>query len=67
MRVEKDPTKAALVLLEVKKPDETAFATDRIYEVLGQRIAVCEFKEHIDMVNVALFSPSGDLVVTASR
>ena len=64
--LEKDPTKAALVLLEVKKPDETAFATDRIYEVLGQRIAVCEFKEHIDMVNVALFSPSGDLVVTAS-
>jgi hypothetical protein len=65
--LEKDPTKAALVLLEVKKPDKTAFATDRMREVLEPRIALCEFREHKEVITAVSFSPSGDRVVTASE
>ncbi len=62
----KDPTKAALVLLEVEKPDETVYAVSRMRQALRQELASLELGGHHDIVWTAAFSPSGDRIVTAS-
>ncbi len=63
----KDPTTAALVLLEVKQPEETTYATSKMREVLDQKLAEVELRGHEDRVLTASFSPDGAWVVTASR
>src|SRR6185436_5065445 len=63
--LERDTTRAALVMLEVAKPDETEFAVHRMRETLG---GLCEavLRGHEEAVSSAAFSPDGRRVVTAS-
>ncbi len=64
--LERDPTRAALVLLEVAKPDEPAYAVARLRQVLESVLSVVVLRGHENSVSSAAFSPDGRRVVTAS-
>jgi WD40 repeat protein len=64
--LERDPTRAALAMLEVTKPDETEFAVHRMREAL-RGLSEAVLRGHEGQVNSAAFSPDGRRVVTASE
>jgi WD40 repeat protein len=64
--LESDPTRAALVLMEVAKPDETASAVRRMRETLEELLSDVVLRGHQAPVRSAAFSPDGRRVVTAS-
>jgi WD40 repeat protein len=64
--LEQDPTRAALVLLEVAKPDEAVSALSRLREVVETRLAEVILRGHEGSVGSAAFSPDGRRIVTAS-
>ncbi len=63
----REPTKAALVLLEMHQPEATSFTLTS--EVLGHGIAFTyvELRGHASRIHRARFSPDGQRVVTASK
>ncbi len=63
--ITKDPTRAALVLLEVEQPDEIAMAVPAIRKVLQHRLAMLEFSHQLG-VWTATWSPSGKRIASAS-
>ncbi|HEX9941447.1 MAG TPA: CHAT domain-containing protein, partial [Thermoanaerobaculia bacterium] len=65
--LETDPTRAVLVLLEVAKPDETAYAARRMRELLERPLSEAILRGHEREVLSAAFSPDGTRVLTASR
>ena len=62
----KDPTRAALVLLEVEHPDDTPYAIARMTEALRQGLSSARYG-HGGEVRQAAFSPDGSRIVTASE
>ncbi|MCP4591615.1 MAG: hypothetical protein GY842_12815, partial [bacterium] len=64
--VDKDPTRAALALLEVEKPDETPLAVTAIRKVLRHQLATLELRGHKAAVRDVSWSPGGDRIVSAS-
>ncbi len=62
----KDPTRAALVLLEVERPDETPFAASKMRQVLTRELAVLELADPGGALRAAAFSPDGGRVATAA-
>jgi WD40 repeat protein len=65
--LKRDPTRAALVMLEVVKPDEAADAVHRMREALDARLAEAVLRGHQGPVLNAAVSPDGTHVVTASE
>ncbi len=65
--VDKDPTRAALVLLEVGKPDETPLAVTAIRKVLRHQLATLGLRGHEAEVWEVSWSPGGDCIVSASN
>ncbi|HEX5758349.1 MAG TPA: caspase family protein [Thermoanaerobaculia bacterium] len=65
--VERDPTRAALVMLEVAKPDETAGAVYQMREILDRPLSEAILRGHEREVSSAAFSPDGTRIVTASK
>ena len=63
----RDPTRAALVLLEVERPAETAYALSKMRDVLSRELAVRILRGHEDWVYTAAWSPTGEHLVTASQ
>lgn len=65
--LERDPTKAALVLLEIKDPDQIQGADKVMISVLNQPLAVSAFYPLTDSELIALsFDKTGNRVLTAS-
>ena len=62
----KDQTLAALVLLEVERPDDTQYATARMTEALREMLSSERYAYEDQVIEVA-FSPDGTQIVTASR
>ncbi len=62
----KDPTQAALVLLEVEHPDDTPYAVTRMTEALRETLSSVRFA-HDGAVTHAAFSPDGSRIATVSR
>lgn len=62
----RDPTQAALVLLEVEDPETTAYAMSLMRRVLSQRLATVELRGHEGPIQTARWSPQGDRIVTTS-
>ncbi len=63
--LEKDPTRAALVLLEVTEPNETAYAVQRMRDALAGPLSEAVLR-HQDEVKSAAFSHDGKRIVTVS-
>jgi WD40 domain-containing protein len=64
--VAKDPTQAALALLEVQRPDDTPYAVSRMTETLRETPSSARYM-HEGLVIHAAFSPDGTRIVTACR
>lgn len=62
----RDPTRAALALLEVERPQETGFAIAKMREALDLGLAEIELHGHAGRVLAAEFDPDGDRVASAS-
>ena len=62
--IDRDPTKAALVLLEVTNPEQTPYARARLAQLVTRPIASCELPGHSGGVRHAVFSPSGEFLMT---
>ncbi len=65
--LERDPTRAALVLLEVARPAETVYFEARLREALLGPVSEAVLRGHTQWVVDAVFSPDGKRVATASR
>jgi WD40 repeat protein len=65
--MERDPTLAALLLLEVRRPERTSFAAPTIRELLDYPIASNVLRGHEAALVRAAFSPDGARIVTASE
>ncbi|MGH9361516.1 MAG: WD40 repeat domain-containing protein, partial [Thermoanaerobaculia bacterium] len=65
--LEKDPTQAALVLLEVAQPAEAAYSEARLRQTHARRLSEAVLRDHEDSVTSAAFSPDGRRIVTTSR
>jgi WD40 repeat protein/energy-coupling factor transporter ATP-binding protein EcfA2 len=64
--IERDPTTAAMLLLEVERPEQTGYAAPRMRELLDHPVASHVFRDHEGTVRLAVFSPDGSRIVTAS-
>ena len=64
--LQRDPTQAALVLTELRKPDQSAQALALMGQVLMQPLALHELAGHQASVTGVALSPRGDLIATAS-
>jgi WD40 repeat protein len=62
----RDPTQAALVMLEVQQPQRSRFAASTMLAVLQKPIAQAVLRGHEGRVEIVAFSPDGTHVVTAS-
>ncbi len=62
----RDPTRAALVLLELEEPAAAPFAVQRLFDVLEQPFTQVALGKHAADVYDASFSRDGTRVVTAS-
>jgi WD40 repeat protein len=62
----RDPTRAALVLLEVAQPDATAYAIHRMQGALERPFFETILRGHEGPVMSAAFSPDGTRLVTSS-
>ena len=65
--VERDPTRAALVMLEVAKPGETADVVYQTRDILDRPLSEAVLRGHEREVLSAAFSPDGTRIVTASK
>ncbi len=63
----RDPTRAALVLLEVTDPERTPYAMASLAALASQPIASCEMPGHVGGVEEIVFSPDGTLVLTLAQ
>lgn len=63
----RDPTRAALVLLEVTDPERTPYAMASLAGLAAQPIATCEMPGHVGGVQAIVFSPDGALVLTLAQ
>ncbi len=63
--LQKDPTRAALVLLELEQPDETPYATQRMVEALERQLADLVLW-HSAEVRAAALSADGTRAATAA-
>ena len=61
----KDPTRAALVLLEVEEGDVSAFVDSKMREALRQELALFELR-HDEFIRSIAWSPDGSQLLTAS-
>lgn len=64
--LDKDPTLAGRVLLEVDAPEAQPYAVDLMRQILQEPLATAEL-EHDGPVYMADFDPTGETVVTASE
>ena len=62
--MDRDPTKAALVLLGVVEPERTPYARQSLTRMLTEHIASCEMSGHPRGVRSITFSPNGEYVIT---
>ncbi|HJS73302.1 MAG TPA: WD40 repeat domain-containing protein, partial [Vicinamibacteria bacterium] len=60
----RDPTRAALVLLEVTDPERTPYAMASLAGLASQTIAACEMPGHEGGVQAIRFSPDGTRFLT---
>jgi WD40 repeat protein len=60
------PTEAALVLLEIPRPDETPTSGDILRRTLAEPLTLAILSRHTRHVMAASFSPDGQRIVTAS-
>lgn len=65
--IERDPTRAAMVMMEVAQPDEMAYVVQRMREMLERPISVVTLHGAKGQVRSATFSPDGKHVLTASE
>jgi len=65
--IARDPTRAALVLLDVRDPETTTRALAAMSETLQQSLAYVELEGHDGRLSYAAFSPDGRRVLTASN
>ncbi len=65
--MERDPTRAALLLLDVKNPERTPSAAQKMRQILDQPIASNVLRGHEGPVKLAVFSPDGRRIVTGSN
>ena len=65
--LERDPVRAALVLLELARPERQPQAGYLMRRALGHRLPLRELVGHEDLVMTAAYSPDGERIVTASR
>lgn len=63
--LDQDPTKAALVLLEVEDPENTRFAPRRLSEALSRGVVSAEYR-HAGPVHSVAVSADGSRVLTTS-
>ena len=63
----RDPTRAALVLLEVRDPDRAASTVALLSQALREPLALAELRGHTDEVTAVAFDPRGGRIVSASR
>ncbi len=63
--LQKDPTRAALVLLELAEPAQTPYAMQRMYGALSHQLAEVELKQDRGKVRAVALSPDGTRAVTA--
>jgi WD40 repeat protein len=64
--MERDPTLAALFLLETRRPDRTRFAAAKMHELLEYPVASNILVGHEKPLVLAVFSPDGSWILTAS-
>ncbi len=64
--MERDPTRSALVMLEVKRPGRTPYATATLMQLVTRPIASCELGGHTRGVTTVEFSPTGTHFLTLS-
>ncbi len=62
----KDPTRAALVLLEIERPDEVVLARSKMRAALSRPLAVRELRGHRERIRAVEWSPEGRRIVTAA-
>lgn len=62
----RDPTRAALVILEVARPNETAYALQRMREILDRPLSETILRGHRGWVERVAFSSDSQHVLTAS-
>jgi WD40 repeat protein len=60
------PTEAALVLLEIPRPDDTPTTSDTLRRALEEPLTLATLSGHTGYVQAASFSPDGRRIVTAS-
>ncbi len=65
--MERNPTRAALLLLEAKQPERTRFATVRMREMLDHPFSRQVLRGHGGRVTSVAFSPDGALIATGSE
>ncbi len=63
----RDPTRAALVLLEVEQPEETPLASSKIRQAIHRELALLELRGHRRRIQEASWSPDGSRIATASH
>ncbi len=64
--MERDPTLAAMLLLEVKRPDRASYAAPTMRQLLEHPIASNVLRGHEGPVKIAVFSPDGARIATGS-
>ncbi len=64
--LERDPTRAALVLLEVRDPGRTASTVELMSRALREPLALEELRGHTDEVKAVAFDPTGGRIVSGS-
>ncbi len=62
----RDPTTAALVLLELEAPQETAYAVSKMRQALSREIAELELVGHRDVIWSAALDAGGERLITGS-
>jgi WD40 repeat protein len=62
----RDPTLAALVLTELRRPQDSDQAVPLLGKVVRDPLATRELAGHADSITEAVFSPQGDRILTAS-
>ncbi len=64
--VDQDPTRAALVLLEVGDPEKAAATVELLSRALREPLSLAELRGHADEVKAVAFDPRGERLVSAS-
>ncbi len=65
--MDRDPTRAALVLLEVERPDEAPLAKVKMRQALAYGLFERELRGHRKSVSYVTFTAGGERAVTTSR